>query len=74
MRMIGLIEGDGLDAHQRDLIDEKRTAIAAAGKPQTDGVSEYPYFAQFCSACNTKAVVQMEGCMTCLSCGVSKCG
>ena len=30
--------------------------------------------AQLCAKCNTAAVVMMDGCMTCLSCGDSKCG
>ena len=34
----------------------------------------YPEGAQLCTKCNTAAVVMMDGCMTCLSCGESKCG
>ncbi|MBN0009169.1 NrdJb, partial [Pseudomonas aeruginosa] len=29
---------------------------------------------QLCNKCNTQAVVQMDGCATCLNCGNSKCG
>ena len=36
--------------------------------------NEYPEGAQLCSKCNTAAVVMMDGCMTCLACGDSKCG
>ena len=36
--------------------------------------SEHPEGAQLCLHCNTVAVVMMDGCMTCLSCGDSKCG
>jgi len=35
---------------------------------------EFPAGAQLCAKCNTTAVVMMDGCMTCLSCGDSKCG
>ena len=29
---------------------------------------------QLCTECNTKSLVRMDGCMTCTSCGFSKCG
>ena len=35
---------------------------------------EYPANATLCGQCSTKAVVMMDGCATCLSCGFSKCG
>jgi hypothetical protein len=38
-----------------------------------DGVS-FPPSATMCHKCNTKAVVIMDGCATCLNCGYSKCG
>ncbi len=34
----------------------------------------YPASATLCDKCHTKAVVMMDGCQTCLSCGYSKCG
>jgi hypothetical protein len=33
-----------------------------------------PAGAQLCAKCSTTAVIMMDGCMTCLSCGDSKCG
>ena len=108
LRAIGLIAGDGLDEHQRELIDTKRreylaatqstetsaeaeptpvdSAIEAETSPlaspaptepaATDGAEEarFPAGAQLCSKCSTKAVVKLDGCMTCLNCGDSKCG
>ncbi len=38
-----------------------------------DGTS-FPPSASMCHKCNTKAVVLMDGCQTCLNCGYSKCG
>jgi len=35
---------------------------------------EYPPGATLCSKCNTKALVILDGCQTCLACGDSKCG
>ncbi|KRG65559.1 NrdJb [Stenotrophomonas humi] len=34
----------------------------------------FPASATMCHKCNTKALVIMDGCQTCLNCGYSKCG
>jgi len=75
LTMIGMIKAPALDEHQRKLIDEKRAEFEAT-KAQTDAFSEssYPEGAQLCTKCSTAAVIMMDGCMTCLSCGDSKCG
>ncbi|RMG31716.1 MAG: NrdJb [Gammaproteobacteria bacterium] len=76
LRMIGMLRDEGLDAHQRKLVEEKRAqyeaALAAAGA--ANGGDAFPEGAQLCGKCQTRAVVQMDGCMTCLNCGDSKCG
>ncbi|MCW9017037.1 MAG: hypothetical protein OQJ89_08745, partial [Kangiellaceae bacterium] len=75
LKMIGLMEDHSLDEHQRALVDEKRKEYDSL---QNGGVAEYngdyPEGAQMCNKCMTKAAVLMDGCMTCLSCGDSKCG
>ena len=73
--MIGMIAEPGLDEHQKKLVEEKRAEYEEAQK-QTDAfsTSDYPEGAQLCAKCNTTAVIMMDGCMTCLSCGDSKCG
>ena len=65
----------GLDEHQQKLVEEKRAEFEAR-KKQTDAFSKshFPEGAQLCSKCSTAAVVMMDGCMTCLNCGDSKCG
>ena len=72
---IGLLKKEGLDEHQRKLVEQKRAEFEAAQK-QTDAFvqSEFPAGAQLCAKCSTTAVVMMDGCMTCLNCGDSKCG
>ena len=72
---IGMMAPPGLDEHQKKLIQQKRAEFEAAQK-QTDAFSdaEYPEGAQLCAKCNTTAVIMMDGCKTCLSCGDSKCG
>jgi hypothetical protein len=73
--MIGLLAAPGLDENQKKLIAEKRAEFEES-KKQKDAFSdsEYPAGAQLCTKCNTVALVMMDGCMTCLSCGDSKCG
>ena len=73
--MIGLLKEDGPDEHQKRLIEEKRAQYESASKPRTAEASgDFPEGAQLCKKCNTKAMIQMDGCMTCLNCGESKCG
>ena len=72
---IGLLNAPELDDGQKKLIAEKRAEYEASQKQQDAfSTSEYPEGAQLCSKCSTAAVVKMDGCMTCLSCGDSKCG
>ncbi|MBL1276041.1 MAG: NrdJb [Ectothiorhodospiraceae bacterium] len=76
MKLIGLIKDDDLDEHQKKLIAEKRAQFAADQKKfdgKDDG-SSFPAASQLCDKCSTKAVIKMDGCMTCLNCGDSKCG
>ena len=75
LQYIGLLPKATLDPHQQQLIEAKRRAYEEQQKQQDAfAKSEYPEGAQLCSHCNTVAVVLMDGCMTCLSCGDSKCG
>ena len=75
LQMIGLMRKPELDEHQKKLVAEKRAEFEAKTK-QTDAFSKthFPEGAQLCSKCSTAAVVMMDGCMTCLNCGDSKCG
>ncbi|MFP4245062.1 MAG: NrdJb [Ectothiorhodospira sp.] len=77
MRMIGLIQDDGLDEHQRRLLEEKRAqyeaALAQSGDTE-EAQDGFPSGAELCSKCHTRAVVMMDNCLTCLNCGESKCG
>ncbi|WP_196137822.1 NrdJb [Aliikangiella sp. G2MR2-5] len=76
LKMIGLLKDPELDQHQQALVDAKRKeyeALQTGGKAEYNG-GDYPEGAQMCSKCMTKAAVLMDGCMTCLSCGDSKCG
>ena len=75
MRMIGLLKDDGLDEHQKKLVAEKRAQYeSAVYKTETEDAGDFPEGAQLCGKCQTKAAIVMDGCLTCLNCGESKCG
>jgi hypothetical protein len=79
MKKCGLIETEELSEAHKEMIAEKRALLengAANAENAKDPaeVSGYPEGAQLCMKCNTQAMVLMDGCMTCLSCGDSKCG
>ncbi|GGJ95154.1 TSCPD domain-containing protein [Pseudomonas matsuisoli] len=72
---IGLLEGHALDEDQKRYLAEKRAAYEAAqGGSTLEPGDGFPPGAQVCGKCSTQAVVQMDGCATCLNCGYSKCG
>ncbi len=75
LRMIGLLKDDGLDEHQQKLVNEKRAQYESLTKSAAaEEAGDFPEGAQLCGKCQTKAMIQMDGCMTCLNCGESKCG
>ena len=75
MKMIGLIKEEGLDEHQQALVDTKRAEFEAAQKTSIDQKvdGDFPENAQLCNKCHIKASIMMDGCITCLNCGDSKC-
>jgi hypothetical protein len=75
LQTIGLLKKPELDEHEKKLIAEKKAEFEERTK-QTDAFSKshFPDGAQLCAKCSTAAVVMMDGCMTCLNCGDSKCG
>ena len=73
--MIGLLAEPELDKQQKKLIAQKRAEFEARSSQQDAfSNSDYPEGAQLCLKCSTAAIVMMDGCMTCLNCGDSKCG
>jgi hypothetical protein len=79
MKMIGMIEDEGMDERQREILEAKRKEYEAFHKTESPPAekgqaSEFPPMSQLCKKCHTKAVISMDGCMTCLNCGDSKCG
>jgi hypothetical protein len=77
LRMIGLLKSEEPDAHQQKYLAEKRAQHETRAMDKTANKDEhgsFPNDAQLCAKCSTKAVIKMDGCMTCLNCGDSKCG
>jgi len=72
---IGLLKPAGPSEEQRKYLDEKRAEFEGRAVQQ-DAFAEgtFPEGAQLCNKCNTAAAVMLDGCMTCLNCGYSKCG
>jgi hypothetical protein len=72
---IGMLQPEEIGDHQKRIMEDKRVQFEAkSAKPASEERSPYPAGAQLCSKCMTKAMIMMDGCMTCLSCGDSKCG
>ncbi|AFT66934.1 MULTISPECIES: ribonucleotide reductase subunit alpha [Cycloclasticus] len=77
LKMIGMIKTEEISEHQQKIMDEKRAQFEAEKQvksPEHETTSEFPAGSQLCTKCNVTASIQMDGCMTCLNCGDSKCG
>jgi hypothetical protein len=75
MRQIGMLKVEGMDEHQRKFLAAKRKEFDELHSNTAEvGDNTFPAKASLCAKCNVKAVVLMDGCMTCLNCGDSKCG
>jgi hypothetical protein len=78
LQKIGLMEKDELSEQQQLILDQKRAEAEVSEQNKTaidaDSDGSYPASATLCGKCSTKAVVIMDNCATCLSCGYSKCG
>ena len=75
MKRIGLIHDPEMSEHQKQIMTEKRQQFEGLSQPPSETASsEFPPGASLCKKCNVKASILMDGCMTCLNCGDSKCG
>jgi len=75
LQSIGLMKVAEMDESRKQLIESKRSEWEQRNRQQDAfAKTSYPEGAQLCAKCSTAAVVMMDGCMTCLACGESKCG
>ena len=73
LQKIGMMSKIEIPEHQQKIMDEKRADFEQANSTQKEA-SDFPPNAELCKKCSHKAVILMDGCMTCLNCGDSKCG
>ncbi len=74
---IGMLSSPEMDEQKKQLIEAKRQELEsknASSAEQIGGESQFPDSATLCGKCNHKSAVLMDGCVTCLNCGDSKCG
>ena len=76
LQEIGMLEQPQQDADQKAFLEakrmeylEKQSAVSPA-----ESTGAFPPGATLCQKCNTKAAIKLDGCLTCLNCGDSKCG
>src|SRR5210317_621498 len=73
LKNIGMLKVTEPEEHQQKLIDEKKAEYLKKNPEKLDEAG-FPKDAQLCNKCQTKAAIMMDGCLTCLNCGESKCG
>jgi len=73
LKNIGMLKAREPEGHQQQLIDDKKAEYLKKNPDKLDD-SGFPKDAQLCNKCQTKAAIMMDGCLTCLNCGESKCG
>ena len=73
LQKIGMMSKIEIPEHQQKIMDEKRADFEQANSAKEE-ISDFPPNAELCKKCSHKAVILMDGCMTCLNCGDSKCG
>ena len=70
-----MIKSEEMTDHQKQYLAEKRKEFEEKhGTSEDKSEESFPDKATLCVKCSTKAMVLMDGCMTCLNCGESKCG
>ena len=74
---IGMLKRSEHETGQKEFLEAKRQEYverqaSATGQGGTE--SGFPAGATLCAKCSTQAVIKMDGCLTCLNCGDSKCG
>ena len=73
LRSIGIITDD-VDEHQQRYLKEKRAEYVGAKNSAEEMIaSDFPDGAMLCMKCHTKAMIKLDGCLTCLNCGESNC-
>ena len=72
--LIGILKKAEPDEHQKKFIKDKAEEYARKTAVTDTGSSDFPETAELCNKCMTKAMIMLDGCLTCLNCCESKCG
>ena len=70
----GQASAPGTSAFSTDLAGAGGESARRDAADSIEATGAFPPGATMCAKCNTNAVILMDGCATCLSCGYSKCG
>jgi hypothetical protein len=74
LREIGILKSPELDEHQQNFIKGKAQEFNQKKADAKVSADDFPQEATLCKKCLTKAMIMLDGCLTCLNCGESKCG
>ncbi len=73
MKAIGMIKDEQMPQSTREHLQAKRIEFEQRTQQDANYENGFPSGSQLCTVCNTVAMVYLDGCLTCLNCGESKC-
>jgi len=74
LREIGILKKEEPDKHQQQYMQDKAEEYTRKMAATTTDSGDFPETSELCDKCMTRAVIFLDGCLTCLNCGESKCG
>ncbi|HCT99923.1 MAG TPA: NrdJb [Methylococcaceae bacterium] len=74
LKRMGIMKGHEMEHHQKAFLETKRQEFEASVQAVQNASEGFPEQASLCGKCHVKAAIVMDGCVTCLNCGESKCG
>jgi hypothetical protein len=74
LREIGILKTEETDKRQKQFIQDKAEEYNQKMSATKNDLGDFPETSELCDKCMTRAVIFLDGCLTCLNCGESKCG
>lgn len=72
LKTIGMLPEDGVDKQNRQVVAASQEEMTLQQSNEISN-NQFPPESSLCKKCSTKAMIRMDGCLTCLNCGYSKC-
>jgi len=72
LKTIGMLPEDGMDKQNRQVVAAGQEEMTLQQSNEVSN-NQFPPESSLCKKCSTKAMIRMDGCLTCLNCGYSKC-